>query len=118
MYLQMLQQSFRDWTKPPITSLLLGTVTDLARNKSELVAENALLRKPLIILRRHVKRPACAKADRLLLVLLARAVRTWKQALFIVQGDDALALASPGIQTVLEIHVQSGYPQTKDSRRD
>src|SRR5438270_9892267 len=36
----------------------LGTLTDLARSKSELVAENALLRKPLIILRRQVKRPA------------------------------------------------------------
>jgi len=62
------------------TSLLLATLTDLARSKSELVAENALLRKPLIILRRRVKRPACTKSDRMLLVLLARMVRTWKKA--------------------------------------
>ena len=41
-------------------------MTDQARSKSELVTENALLRKPLIILRRQVKRPACAKADRIL----------------------------------------------------
>src|SRR5205809_2899709 len=88
--LQLLQQSFRDWTKPPSTSLLLGTVTDLARSKSELVAENALLRQQLIILRRHVKRPVCAKTDRMLLVLLARMVRTWKQALFIVQPETLL----------------------------
>jgi putative transposase len=88
--LQFLQQSFRDWTKPSTTSLVLGTLTDLPRSKSELVAENALLRQQLIILRRQVKRPTYAKTDRLLLVLLARAVRTWKQALFIVQPETLL----------------------------
>ena len=68
----------------------LRTLTDLARSKSELVAENTLLRKPLIILRRQVKRPVFKKTDRMLLVLLARAVRTWKQALFIVQPETLL----------------------------
>jgi putative transposase len=54
------------------------------------MAENALLRQQLIILKRQVKRPACTKTDRVLLVLLARVVRTWKQALFIVQPDTLL----------------------------
>src|SRR5215467_14543168 len=74
--------------KPDTISLLLGTLTDLARGKFELVAENALLRQQVIILRRQVKRPACTKTDSMLLVLLASMVRTWKQALFIVQEDD------------------------------
>jgi putative transposase len=87
---QSLQHCFVDWTKPSNTSLTLGTVADLARTKSELVAENALLRQQLIILRRQVKRPAYAKTDRVLLVLLARVVRTWKQALFIVQPETLL----------------------------
>jgi len=65
-------------------------VADLARSKSELVAENAFLREPLIILRRQVKRPACTKTDRMLLLLLARMVQTWKQALFIVQPETLL----------------------------
>jgi putative transposase len=78
------------WTKPLNTSLVLGTVSDLFRRKSQLVAENALLRQQLIILRRQVKRPGCTKADRKVLVLLARAVRTWKQALFIVQPETLL----------------------------
>jgi hypothetical protein len=43
----------------------------LARTTSELVAANALLRKPLLLLNRQVKRPAFTRADRLLLVLLA-----------------------------------------------
>jgi hypothetical protein len=50
--LQSLHHRFVAWTKPDTTSLLLGTLTDLARCKYKLVAENALLRKPLIILRR------------------------------------------------------------------
>jgi putative transposase len=37
-----------------------------------------------------VNRPACTKTDRLLLALLARVVRTWKQALFIVQPETLL----------------------------
>src|SRR5215471_20971075 len=53
--------------KPDTISLLLGTLTDLARGKFELVAENALLRQQVIILRRQVKRPACTRTDRILL---------------------------------------------------
>jgi hypothetical protein len=60
-------------------------------------------RQQMIILRRQVKRPACTKTDRMLLVLLARIVRAWKQALFIVQEDDVASLASPGLQTLLEV---------------
>jgi hypothetical protein len=86
-----LQERVLRWTKPPTTSLLLDTLADLARGKSELIAENALLRHQLMILRRQIKRPIYRKADRLLLVVLARMVRTWKQALFLVQEDDTSA---------------------------
>jgi putative transposase len=91
---QSLQHCLVDWTKPSNTSLMLGTVADLARSKSEQVAENALLRQQLIMLKRQVKRPACTKADRILLVFLARTVRTWKQTLFIIQPDTLLTPAS------------------------
>jgi len=88
--LQSLHHRFVAWAKLDTTSLMLGTLTGLARSKYELVAENALLRQKLIILRRQVKRPACTKMDRLLLVLLARMVRTWRQALVIVQPETLL----------------------------
>jgi putative transposase len=78
------------WTMPLHASLLLGTIADLSRGKAELIAENALLRQQLIVLRRQIKRPKCTKTDRLLLVLLARAVRTWRQALSIVQPETLL----------------------------
>ena len=111
---QSLHHRFVTWTKPNTTSLLLLTLTDLSRSKSELVAENALLRQQLIILRRQVKRPACTKTDRMLLVLLARMVRTWKQALVIIQPETRLALASPGFQALLEVQVQGSLSQAKD----
>jgi transposase InsO family protein len=96
--LRSLHHRYVAWSKPNTTSLLLGTLTDLARRKSELVAENAFLRQQLIILRRQVKRPACTKTDRMLLVLLARMVQTWKQALFIVQPETLLRWHRQGIK--------------------
>src|SRR5215469_11092039 len=78
------------WTKPLGTSLPLSTLTDLGRSKSELIAENALLRQQIIMLRRQVKRPTFTRTDRILLVLLARLIRTWQQALVIVQPETLL----------------------------
>ena len=88
--LDRLHTRFVRWTRPLNTSLLLGTIADLGRSKSELMAANALLRQQLIMLKRHVKRPTCTRADRLLLVFLARMVRAWKQALVIVQPETLL----------------------------
>ena len=70
----VLHSCFVRWTKPLSTSLLFGTITDLHRSKSELMAENAFLRQQLSILHRQVKRPVCTKADQIFLVLLARLV--------------------------------------------
>ncbi len=89
-YVKELRARFVHWTKPLTSSLLLGTLVDLGRSKSELIAENAFLRQQLIMLKRQVKRPACTKADRILLVFLARTVRAWKQTLLIIQPDTLL----------------------------
>jgi putative transposase len=88
--LHALQERGLRWLKPLTTSLVLGTLPDLTRGKSELIAENALLPQQLIILRRQIKRPIYRKTDRLLLVLLARMVRTWKEALFLIQPESLL----------------------------
>jgi putative transposase len=85
-----LQERFARRIKPPTASLVLGTLADMTRGKAELLAENALLRHQLVILRRQVKRPVYRQTDRLLLMLLARMVRTWKQALFLVQPETLL----------------------------
>src|SRR5437870_8158445 len=88
--LDALSSRFTRWTKPLGTSLPLATLTDLGKSKSQLIAENALLRQQLIVLRRQVKRPPITRTDRILLVLLARLVQTWQQALLIVQPDTLL----------------------------
>src|SRR5215469_1413443 len=88
--LHALSTCFARWTKPLTSSLPLQTLADLRRSKSELVAENALLREQLIILKRQVKRPACTNTDRVLLLLLARLVHTWQNAILIVQPDTLL----------------------------
>ena len=77
-------------TKPAAPTLVAGALADLARSKPELVAENALLRQQLLILRRSVPRPRCTPADRALLLLLASRVRAWRSALLIVQPDTLL----------------------------
>src|SRR6266568_3103979 len=88
--LDVLSSRFAGGTKPLRTSLPLATLTDLGRSKSQLIAENALLRQQLIMLHRQVKRPPLTRTDRILLVLLARVVRAWQQTLLIVQPDTLL----------------------------
>src|SRR5919202_6531922 len=77
-------------TRPAAIPLLTGTPADLVRTRPELLAENALLRQQLIILRRQARRPRCTTADRALLVLLASRLRLWRHALLLVQPDTLL----------------------------
>src|SRR5689334_10984524 len=77
------------WARPTAAHLA-GTARDLARTRRQLVAENALLRQQLLVLRRSVKRPTVPPADRALLVLLAGRVRDWQQALLLVQPETLL----------------------------
>jgi putative transposase len=83
--LQALHRGLLAATKPDTATLVAGTLADLVRSTPELVAENALLRQQLLILRRSVKRPRCTAADRALLVLLASRVRAWRSSLLVVQ---------------------------------
>ncbi len=81
---------WKSWTKPAAYALLEATTVDLIRTKPELIAENALLRQQLIVLKRQVKQPIFTPFDRSLLVVLASRVSFWKQALLIVQPETLL----------------------------
>jgi hypothetical protein len=85
--------------------LAVGVLKDLTRSKSELGpmfvrtkrgrqhgggAENALLRQQLIVASRKVKCPDFKPHERGLLVLLARFVRGWCDALLLVKPDTIL----------------------------
>jgi len=80
----------KQWTRPLTTGLATGTLSDTMRSRADLIAENALLRQQLIVLRRQVKRPQLSQIDRIRLILLARLTRFWQQALHIVQPDTLL----------------------------
>jgi putative transposase len=82
--LKLLEPRIRHGLKPTNQSIVLGTVADLTRGRSELVLENAFLRQQVIVLRREKKRPPLTTKERRLLVLLARLLPAWKDALMIV----------------------------------
>ncbi len=56
----------------------IGAARDLTRTRSELMAENALLRQQLIVLRRGIERPRLHRDDRVLLLALARLTCRWR----------------------------------------
>lgn len=85
-----LQERIKLWTKPATSILIIGILSDLARNRTDLIVENALLRQQLIVLNRQVKRPQLTNSDRFCLVFLTRFTVFWKQALYIVQPDTLL----------------------------
>jgi len=85
--LNAVAQHTQRWVKPDNPSLFADTALDLSRSKAELILENAFLRQQLIVLNRQVIRPAIKPRERVFLVLLASGLRSWKQALAIVQPD-------------------------------
>ncbi|MHC4620141.1 MAG: hypothetical protein ACYTEQ_20535 [Planctomycetota bacterium] len=80
----------KQWTRPVTTGPVAGILADTTRSRADLIAENALLRQQLIVLRRQVNRPQLTQFDRIRLVLFARFTRFWQQALHIVQPDTLL----------------------------
>jgi putative transposase len=85
-----LQERIKLCTKPATSILIIGILSDLARTRTDLVVENALLRQQLIVLNRQVKRPQLTNSDRFCLVFLTRFTVFWKQALPIVQPETLL----------------------------
>ena len=68
----------------------MAAARDLARTRSELLAENALLRQQVIVLRRSIERARLHRDDRLLLMVLARLTRRWRDAVHVVSPETLL----------------------------
>jgi putative transposase len=85
-----IEHQIKGWLKPTTITLALGALADISRSKADLLVENALLRQQLIVLHRQVKRPKLTNGDRIRLVLLARLLIFWRQALQIIQPDTLL----------------------------
>ncbi len=85
------KQHLKQWIRPVIDSIAVGSLSDLRCNRRDLIIENAMLRQQLIVPNRQVKRPQLTQGDRLRLVLLARMTEFWQQVLYIVQPDTLLS---------------------------
>ncbi len=83
-------ERLKQWTAPLTETVVGGVIGDASKSKSELIAENALLRLQLIVLKRQVKQVKLKGRERLLLVLLASKVRAWRQALLLVKPETVL----------------------------
>jgi hypothetical protein len=77
-------------TRPSTSEMVEGVLLDLARSKADLISENALLRQQMIILRRSLKKPHISRADRLMLIVLARLNNLWRNTILIVQPKTLL----------------------------
>jgi hypothetical protein len=66
-------ERIKNWTKPAASPMVSGILSDLTRSRSDLIAENALLRQQLIALNRQMKRSQLANLDRFYLVFLLMA---------------------------------------------
>ncbi len=84
------QRHLSGWTTPAPLAAATGMAADMVRSRHELALENALLRQQVLILHRRAQRPRLTALDRGLIVLLAGRLRTWAQAIVIVQPETVL----------------------------
>jgi len=82
-----LKNRIKQWRRPITIKLAAEALADLQHSRKDLIAENALLRQQLNVLKRQVKRPQLTQGDRMRLVGLARLTGFWQQAIHIVQPD-------------------------------
>jgi hypothetical protein len=64
-FLTRAKNQLKKITKPSTATIAAGALSDLPRSKTDLIAENAILRKQLIVLNRQVKRPQLTPGDRI-----------------------------------------------------
>ncbi len=101
---QRLINNVRDWTKPHLPRLLVGTATDFTRSKHDLMVENALLRHQLMVLERQVKRPKLRWRDRAVMVVLSSRLASWKDALVVARNSIPLGRSKSGHTIIVVEH--------------
>src|SRR5262245_38653584 len=99
--------------KPVSPSPARGIVTDFARSKSHLVAENLLLRQQLVVLNRSVKRPHLTRAERGLFVLLASRLENWRDAPLVVNPETVLRWHREGLRLLWRGKSRARSPEPK-----
>ena len=74
--------------------------------KAHLVIENLALRQQLAVLGQSAKWPKLRARYRVFWAWLSRLWPNWRSTLILVQVRNSHPMASPGIQTVLEVEIQ------------
>jgi transposase InsO family protein len=90
-------RALRDACRP--SGVASGFISDLTRSRAELITENALLRQQLIVASRAVKRPAFRVHERGPVVLLARFLPQWRQAVLLVKPETVLRWHREGFRS-------------------
>jgi putative transposase len=85
-----LLSKLRSLIKPMNHSLPGGVLTDLTRNRQDLMVENTLLRQQVLILQRQIKRPRLTWYNRIFLVVLCSRLKGWQQAVLLVKPETVL----------------------------
>jgi hypothetical protein len=80
------------------TPLVAGLAGDLIRSRKQLVAENMLLRQQLMVAARTTKRAQLVAHERGLIVLLARLVPRWREAMLLVRPETILRWHGQGFR--------------------
>ena len=88
--INLIKDKIKQLTKPATPSLAVGVISDLPKNKADLMAENAILRQQLIVLNRHGKKPKFTPGDRFRLVFLSRLTDFWHTAVHLIQPETLL----------------------------
>ncbi len=83
-----LLRELREWSRP--ARVAAHAVADLQKTKTELIADNALLRQQLIVADRHIKRALFTRSERTATTVFARFTRSWRDAMLLVQPDTVL----------------------------
>jgi putative transposase len=65
-------------------------IADMRKTKTELIADNALLRLQLGVANRQIKRAMFSGSERVATTLFARLTRSWRDAVLLVQPDTLL----------------------------
>ena len=81
-------KAVREWSRP--IRVAGHAIADVRKTKTELIAENALLRQQLMAAKRHLGRPVLAKPEKLAITVWARLTSQWESAFLLFQPDTIL----------------------------
>lgn len=83
-----LLQELRQWSRP--ARVAAHAIADIRKTKTELIADNALLRQQLLVADRHIKRALFTRSERTATAFFARFTRAWPDAMLLVRPDTVL----------------------------